>query len=230
MSAEWSVAESEVDCARRGTLRRIDSKRSNWSADTPPYETQIKCYADEARTNVIACDASRPNGRIVLQTGIYGAMRTGTHNKTDRALQHIRLRTIAILVLSNLRHTTDKPETDVPLSVVGPLSCCCRTKSDTKYGHGNGEDNKNCVNQVPIQAITKLDSEHERGDNKADPTAVATPLVRLVSGYRPNGAFRSAMICRLFIWRVSIQPGWRTILAPARTSAPPLAITFPATG
>ncbi len=75
----------EVDCARRGTLRRID-RNGVWSAGYATYETQIKCYADEARTNVIACDARDPITDASLANG-FTVDANGHTQQIDRALQ-----------------------------------------------------------------------------------------------------------------------------------------------
>jgi hypothetical protein len=75
----------EVDCARSGTLRRIDSNGA-WSAGYAGYEAQIKCYADEARTSPIPCDARDPITDVSLANG-FTVDANGHTQHITRALQ-----------------------------------------------------------------------------------------------------------------------------------------------
>lgn len=75
----------EVDCSRINTLRRID-KNGVWSAGNASYETVLTCYADEARTAPIACDARDPVTDESLVSG-FTVDSKGHTQRVTRALQ-----------------------------------------------------------------------------------------------------------------------------------------------
>lgn len=75
----------EVDCARAGGTRYLD-KNGAWNSGNTTYTASLTCYADEARTQVTACDAKDPITNESLVTG-FTVNSNGHTSHVDRALE-----------------------------------------------------------------------------------------------------------------------------------------------